>query len=545
MSHRHRALFIHLIRNCRTVGLALLTIVSLASSQIPAAEPAIIVSIKSFGELEKDVGYIANTLQQPLLGVMFPGMVAQLTGGKGLAGMDVQKPLGGFLTLAPDGQPGDVVVIVPVSDQKMFAATLAAIFPNPQPVDGLMRYQQSGAERQFFGKEGSTHFLFATSAAALADKIDPQRILNSAVDIGIDLDLTKLPDALKEQFLAQVEAGAAAAADSKQPDSESRRRGEELGRQVTLNALRKILMEGVWLQLGLNVDAKGKTVSLDAGFKSKAGTSLAAACRNYSTVESPFSGLVHEKTIASLLVSVPLHTEAQKMIDFAFEQGERSAAAAVEKVNPAEREVAERLTQQISKTIRQAARVERLDQALIVNATENGRIQVLVTSRLNQGSGLANAFEEVVRKDPDAGKRISLNVATVGPARVHAITFPAEADLQKRFGDGPAHVALAGDAAWFVLGGDSLADLKTALAAKPAKSNRPPVSLRVALAKVWAVLQAENAALVPLGAAAFQGADDQIALEVAPQTDGIRLHLEIQEGVLRLIGLSASQARGQ
>ena len=64
-------------------GLAALT---LLASSVMAAEPAVVVSVKSFTELLTDSQYLGNSLRQPMIGLALPGLLTQLTGGNGLKG---------------------------------------------------------------------------------------------------------------------------------------------------------------------------------------------------------------------------------------------------------------------------------------------------------------------------------------------------------------------------------------------------------------------------------------------------------------------------
>src|SRR5258708_18410971 len=99
-----------------------------------------------------------------MLTFALPGLVGQFTQGKGLVGLDQTKRIGAYLTLKADGTPGDVVVMVPVNNQKMFAETLAAIFPNPTEVKNLLQYELPNNSQTIFGKPGARHFLFALTA---------------------------------------------------------------------------------------------------------------------------------------------------------------------------------------------------------------------------------------------------------------------------------------------------------------------------------------------------------------------------------------------
>jgi hypothetical protein len=250
---------------------------------------------------------------------------------------------------------------------------------------------------------------------------------------------------------------------------------------------------------------------------------------------------VNSNTVGSLFISAPVHPDARAMFELAIDEGERSAAEAA-KSDPAKKEAAE-FAKRMTAAFRQSLKLDRWDQGFLVNTAGAGKVQMIAAQKLNAGNNLSAVIEEAVRKDPEAAGRVKLNVSQIGKAKVHSLTLPDDSDIQKHFGSAPANIAIADDAVWLVLGGDPLTDLKSAMEAKPVKTTRPPISLRIRLAKVWALVQAANPASLELGKSAFKGDDDGIALEVVGRPEGLTLHFEIQEGVLRLIALSAAQAR--
>ncbi len=525
-------------------GVALLT-----TSAIPAfaAEPAVVVSVKSFNELLTDAQYLGNAVQQPLLGAALPGAIAGFTGGKGLKGLDATRPIGAYLTMTAEGQPKDFVIFVPVASQKAFAETLSGLFPDPATENGYTQYQLPNNPAAIFAKHGAKYFLFAQSPDALKETPDPDKLVKSTADIAIEFDLTKIGDGLKEQFLIQTEAGAAATSNPNASNAE--RRGEEMGRAVALSAFRRLLMDGDRLSVGFNIDAKAKAVTLDIGFTAKSGTSLAQACASYAKTESPFAAFTTKQTIGSLVISTPLSKDAQDVFKMIVEEGEKGGVAAVNadgNVKDADRKTAIEVLTRLTGTLRQSIDRGRLDQAVIVNSVPSGKLQVLAAMKVVKGKELGKIFEEVIRKDVK-NATVKLGVSDVKGARVHAITLPPDSDREKHLGNGPAHLAFAEDAVVLTVGDDSLTAAKNSLDNKPttAATKRAPISLRIGLSKLLPLAEDAGPQVLELGKAAFENGHDEIALEVAAQPNGASMRIEIQEGVLRLIGLIGAARAGQ
>lgn len=514
-------------------------VLSLLAGSVIAAEPAVVVSVKSFTELLSDSQYLGNALRQPALGLALPGLLTQATGGKGLKGLDTSKPIGAYLTVSSDGQPKDFVVFVPVASEQQFSQTLEALLSAPTTTGMTRQYQPKNGGRPVFAKPTAKHFLFAQSAEALTETADPDKLVKSTADIAIELDLTKFADNLKEIFIAQIEAQAAASSRQNPSETEAQRIGREAGQKLTLEAFRRLTMEGDRLSVGLNIDAKAKNVSLDLGFTAKPGTTLAQACASYAKTESPFANIVSSQTVGSLLLSSPLADGLQTPLLQILADAEREQNTKTQDLPADQREVVNRAVKQVSDAARKSIQRGRWDQALVVNSAGAGKIQVLLAVKASNTRELAQLFEDLTRNESS----IQLNVAKVGNARIHAIPLPPDAEREKHLGNGPLHLAFGDDTLLFAIGHDSLSAAKTVLEGKTSKAPRAPISLRVGLSKLLPLVPNPDSQLLELTKSAFASGNDEIALEIASQPQGAKLRLEIQEGLLQLLGLGI-QARG-
>src|SRR5579872_7353846 len=205
-------------------------LVLLVASASPAAEPAIVVSVRSFDELFADVQYLADVVNQALP----HAVIGHITAGQGFEGLDRSRPIGAYVTLTPQGQPQDIVVFVPVSNQDEFAASLANLSPDSKKDGELTQYQFPGISNPILGKAGARHFFFSSNGQSLKETADPAKLVTATADISMELDLTRIPDSLKEIFLVQVEAGAAANARENPSQTEGERKGHEVAAAVLM-----------------------------------------------------------------------------------------------------------------------------------------------------------------------------------------------------------------------------------------------------------------------------------------------------------------------
>jgi hypothetical protein len=521
-------------------------LVLLVASVAPAAEPAVVISVKSFDELLADVAYLGEVVNQPQFGGLAQALIGQMTGGQGLKGLDGSKPIGAYVTLSPEGQPKDIVVFVPVSDQKEFAATLAMLSPNAEKVGELTQYQFLGNPNPILGKGGAKHFFFSPTAESLKETADPAKLVTVPADISIEVDLTKIPDSFKEAFLTQVEVGGRANAQNNPSEGESERRGRETGFNVALAGTRRLTVDAARLTLTLDINAKTKAAVLDLAFATKPGTALAKACAGYAKTESPFTGLISRQTVGGYVTSAPLSTEVEAMFNVIVEEGHKGGLSNLP-ADPAAKEKATQMLKRFAELASSTIQRGRLDQAVVVNAV-GGKLQVVGAMKVARGDQVGQALEDFVKNTPVAKAHVKLNVAQIGKAKVHTITLPPDEDAQNYFGTGPVHLAINDDTAVAVLGGDALATLKGVLdrSAAPAAAARAPISIRIGISKILELINHFNPLQIPPAVleqsqSALEGGLDQVALEISGKPDVLKIRLEVQEGVLRLGAVAATQ----
>jgi|GEM_PF-7070865 len=519
--------------------------VLLAASIARAAGPAVIVSVKGFDELLADVTYLGDVLNQPGFAALPQQMINQITQGQGLKGLDGSKPFGVYITLSPQGQPQDFVAFFPVKDQKEFAATLEKLAPNPEKQGDLTQYQFPSSPNPIMAKAVAKHFFFAPTAESLKETADPAKLVTVPADISIEIDLTQIPEGLKELFLSQTEAAAAANAQNNPSRSEAERQGEEFGRAMSLAGMRRLTMDGARMTLSLDINSKAKATVLDLAFAAKSGTPLASACADYAKSQSPFAGLLSKQTVGSFVLSVPLNADIVKFLKQIVDEGEKSELAKLgaEPAKAPQAAILKKLTEVARSTLQSG----RIDAAVFVNAVE-GKLQLVAASKVAKGDQIQQTFEDLVKNAPEAKEHVKLNVAQIGKTKVNAISPPANADSEKYFGPGPVHAAFSENTAAVVVGGDSLGALKGVLD-KPVGSTptaRPPISIRVGISKILSLVNDLNPSAIPPAVfeqskTALEKGYDQVGLEISGQPQALKFRLEVQEGVMRLAAIAATQ----
>jgi hypothetical protein len=517
-------------------------LVLLVAGAARAAGPAVIISVKGFDELLADVTYLGDVLNQPQFAALPQVMINQLTQGQGLKGLDGAKPFGVYVTLSPQGQPQDIVVFVPVKDQKEFAATLEKLAPNPEKMGELTQYQFAANPNPILAKAGAKHFFFAPTAESLKETADPAKLVTVPADISIEIDLTQIPDGLKELYLTQGEAQAMS--QLREVDDPAQRAIQEGTTKLCLAGLRRMVLDGSRVTFSLDINSKTKAIMLDLASTAKSGTTLAKASAGYAKTENPFSGLISKQTVGSYVVSVPLSSDTEGLLKLIVDESEKRGLANLP-AEQAAKDTKTKVLKRIADMARSTIQRGRWDHSIVVSSAD-GKLQIVSAIKVAKGDQLGQAIEEFVKNTPEAKDKVKLNVAQVGKAKVHAITLPADEDREKYFGSGPAHLAISEDSVVFVLGGDSLAGVKGALNRSAGTPSRAPMALRIGLSKILALVNGLNPSAIPPAVfeqskSALEGGLDQVGLEISGQPQALKFRLEVQEGVLRLAAVAATQ----
>src|SRR5438552_1596098 len=108
---------------------ALLLLLALAPAWAGAQEaapagPAVVLRIAPLDELIGDAKYLVKQTQREEIYKQVEGILKSMTDGRNLEGVDTTKPIGLYATPSAKLEQSEVVVLLPVADEKAFLAFL-------------------------------------------------------------------------------------------------------------------------------------------------------------------------------------------------------------------------------------------------------------------------------------------------------------------------------------------------------------------------------------------------------------------------------------
>lgn len=551
------------------IGAALLAVACLASRVDSAVadekKPIAVAALAGYDRLKADIGYLGRISDNAELDVNLEAVLKLFTRGQGLAGLDKARPWGAALFVDESDRPRGVAFI-PVDDAaKLFEVLTPVIGAGEDAGEGVKKFGR-GPRTQFVKQHGS--WLLLSDKREMLDEVsgDPARWLGDLpvqYDAAVRVFASDLPQRWAQRAMEGIQRFV---------ERETRRRGQETDlehqmRTELVSAIATVMKTTVEqidsLTVGWNIDAAKERATLDICLTAKPGSILdretAAAIENLKTrfagVQQPgamlnvaWGGKIPEFK-AAVLRSVfgKLHTQATEDLEESNRPEE-------------EKEVLKTLIDDLGAMLTASAESRQLDSAVSV-VLKPGESVVVAAARVAKADRFEHIFDTIKRvvnaAQPGALEWASYEKQSHGELTIHSVSLPIEEpgrdaeNLIRLVGEKlDIAVATGADVVFVAAGFEAKKALLRAIDGsselKPIKAVQASLALK-SLAETIAKFGArgrdrEQAAAVARALADCEGSD-RIHLTAEPIPHGLRWRLELEPGVLRLIGKMAQEAQ--
>ncbi len=522
---------------------------ALAPQQSAAAERQIlaVAACDSYGDLKKQIAWLGNQINNPGLAGMVESVLLLGTQGKGLAGLDVKRPLGVVLTTAGDDLSAHA--FVPVKDVDKLLDSLQSITGPVDRSDDSRRITLPSGERLVVvEKNGWAILSLEGGDAGIADPAAIFAPLVADFSLGIEAFPSLLPKSLQKQLQTLLQQGAAAAAAN----------GQSLD-DDSLQAAVAGLSQTESLTLGLAIDSEKNRVFLEnrvmAMAGSQAAAAIAAAGSGVLTVATPAAA--DGKQPALYLHAVqPLtkesQTQALQVFDQALDQARDQALANAR---------ADALVQTLALVCREilAGMLASggIDAVLAIDTSEtteeNPLPALFAGTRVKEGTAIEKQLKQLLadKKNLPAGVSVAFDTDTVATARLHAVRLDLSASpVAEKLGDSlEITLAIAPEYVFVLAGGDPkkrLAELLKTNGRKNATA-KPVATVQLAMDRLLdyaAQLGAGPQATLAAEAARVGTEGSLVQLLIRPIERGLATRLSVDAGVLRAGAAMATQPGG-
>lgn len=528
--------------------LALLTLLLVLGAPLAVqaqvgSKPVVVVSISSLQELLDDIKHVMSLSDNEATFKRSEATINAFSNG-----IDKNRPWGAAVSFT-DSVP-NAVSFVPVTNFDAALGSLA-LLGVPEDVGGGVK--KIGP---VFIMEQDGYAYIAQSKAGLQRVPDPKRTLGALpgqYDMAVSVSLQNLDRNLKAQITGIMAAQVQTTLNN-QPDlTDAQRKMIE----QRLESLTQLLNEGDKITIGLNVDRKAKSIYFDVAMTAIPGTKAAQQIAAMKDAETKFGEVVRPGApfTANLTEQVSPEDAEQAVASF-----QAMTAALLDAIDKSEEFDSDDQRDMVKDWVRRGMDVAQAtaskglwDAAASVAATSNGPLNLLAGLHVVRGKDLDALAQEILKFGQQAAgdefPPLKLNAETYKGANIHTITLPMPPDAKaaervtKLFGDKPMlHLAFSNDTVWVAAGTGAIDTLKGAMDGTQQRKKVPPLQVSVALAdfmRLVAEADDKNPALMPL-ANALQPGSDMIRLSLSPIENGYKMRFEINDGVVKLIGVAST-----
>jgi len=535
---------------CRALAVCCGVLVSLGAK--PAAfaadesQPLAVVSVASYEKLLTDINCFVDARLMALGGEVAKQVMGIATEPGTLvpAGLDPRRPWG--LVFRFDGRNLPCYGFAPVNDLgRLMAGPVAARKLKP-PAEGV--YQVKTDAETWHVKQVGPWALFAQDPKDLGSvPADPARQLKDlpkSYDLGVRLDLARLPDELRQVAQRWVKEGHQLLLDRQRGESDLSYAVRNAAANQSVGRMAAWVDEGETIEAGLSLDTRTRSLVGDLEIVFRPGSEMAESLASPNRSKSEFTGFFVSDAVASGVWTGEIARMPLYQLLSLFQ-------AASSQLLPLE---GNRAMSEFVAAACESLQGETIDGGM-AGVIRSGGLTVAIGGSIDDGAAVEAAFKALVESSGQrAGEPVwKLAVARQQDVRFHAIRLPPgkakePSPLAQALGDPLEVVVGIGQRRLYLaMGKQPLVLLKQVSRISPSRSPRkqPPVLMSVALTPLVRLLADldkpdDPGQLARLATLLEQArAKDRVLLTAVPVARGAHLRVEAEEAVLRsLLGLA-------
>ncbi len=536
----------------------LLGIAMLGTSEARAADVKLVgVACHSgYDGMKADLDLLAEIIGRPELGKMADGMIALATQGRGIQGLDKTRPWG--VLVGTDGEHVGGCAFVPVTDMKAVMGLLKSMAKDKVKEGEGGLYEVTGPKKILYVQEKHKGWAFIVDDPALLEYVPANPVealagLNEQYSVAVRLYPANMPEAVRKDMAEKAKKHAER--HMKRRDCENDQQFE--ARQIIARHIRKHMVIGAKdleeMTVGWKLDSSERKAVLEATFVSKEGSQTAKFLAPAAETHTAFGGFALPDaalTIRGTGRKIPL---ADADLDTLIASWREKTFCKIDsKACKADADVTKELINELLTVVRENAKAKTDDGALSVRLDPQA-ITLVNGRHVTDGPAIEAIVKKAVaaarERAPDVVDRIvKLDVGKVGRTNLHLISVPLDKcpkgeilsgavgeTLDVVLGFGPKAVYLAA-------GRDAMKTLRSAIRASGKARGEvvPPMTATLDLGALAAsAADCPSDKVQPKGKKALEllegASGDQVRFTVEAVERGLKLRLELDEGVLKLM----------
>jgi hypothetical protein len=542
-----------------TVAVASLGSAAVAQEAAPAVKPVAVISIASIDEVLGDIGYLTESAGQGDFGKM----VALLSGGY-TVGMDKKRPLGMVVTMKDD-EPSPLLFL-PVRNLEAVLAGIEDQVGRPKDAgDGILELGDAGGQPIFLKQvEGWTFVSQKANDLAELPQFDPAAALGDLTKnytVAVRLNVGAIPADMKKVAVAQMKAQAERKLREQleeQPE-EQRALSERYTRSV-LEQVTSLIQDTEEITLGLQVDSQAKSTHIDIAVVARPGTKLAGDMALLSDLKSSQAGFLAPDAAVNFHMATRVSEEDAALYQDMMKAARENTLKQIENDADLETEEARQIAKDVVNAMFDVGQKTlaggKLEGGAALYLTPEGKVNLVAGGTVKDAARLEEAFKNLVeaaRNEPKAPK-VTFNAAEHSGVRFHTMSLPIEAKEQEArqiFGENlDVAVGFGQESVHVAFGPAGIETTRSVLEASKAREAEtvPPGQFVVSLAPILrfaAAMKDDQVTSMLAAAVEKNNGRDRILIKGEAIERGVRYRLQIEEGVLQIIGAASKLLSNQ
>ena len=516
-------------------------------------KPAIVVSIAPLSEQLKDIGYLADASGFGQMSFLIKMQVEQF-----LKGIDTKKPSGMLLFFEENEEEPKALAFLPMTNMDDFLNTISQYAKVDEGDDITTIIPENGQE--LLMKQVGDYAYFSDREEMFENiNADPAEMVGDLAEnynVGARIFAQRIPESMRQEWLDTIKEGyndSMGNLDGISPEI------QEKNFDLQMETFRSLINETEELVIGFVADEDSESMHMDMKLIGLKGSKMAEDSAAQRKIKpSNFGGLLSIENAAFTANLCGELGEEEKEVysttiasfrDEIFEELNDSD------LSDDELEQMEGITEDFLEIVADTIKEGRMDGGMVVAGEE--QIEFALGMQVEDAARLEAIVQDLVKMvedKPEIGAFVefNLNSGNLGEMRLHEIVIQladANPEMAEVMGDEMTILLAVGNNEVFVVGSGQdpmklMKQVTSGKAEQPANQIAMQYNLYLApILKLSSKIEGEEMTELMAEKLAESG-KDRIRLDVEWIENGVQGRLDIQDGVLEMIGVAAQNFGG-
>ncbi len=517
-----------------------------------AGKPIAVLAVASVEEVLNDIAYVTETAGQGDMGKM----ITLLSGGY-TRGVDKKRPMGLVVTI-PEDEP-KAFAFLPVKNLNTILEGLEEQIGKPEDAGNGVLELGGNAGNPVYVREANGWAFIAQKANDLETlpDFDPAAVvadLTKNYTIGLRINVSNIPAEMKKVAVAQLKSQfERQLAEQLDDQPEDQRALSERYMRTMLTQLTSFIEDTEHVAAGLQIDSQAKETHVDFALVARPDTKLAAQMDLLNGVTSLHGGFLTPEGAVNGHTASRMSDEDVTLYQDILKTARENALKEIESDEDIETEEARQIARDVVNALFDVAQATvaagKVDAGATLFLSPEGRANLVAGGTVKDAKRLEETFKKLVeaaKNEPKAPK-VTFDADQHSGMRFHTMSLPIEAkeeEARKLFGENlDVAIGFGDESVYVAFGPDGLATTRKLLDdSEELRSNVvPPGQFIVALGPILKFASAvkDDPVIAALAATLDNNANpdhNRIAIKAQSVENGVRYRLEVEQGVLELIG---------